>query len=121
MVVRPCCMSVVSVVVCLSRGVCVATLPSEVAADRSVGFVRYWLFITLNSELLADLQALEQREEERVARGQQARERRAARALAARLASTRCGSCATCTQLIMFGAQTNWKSFSGGPRKCLVA
>ena len=71
--------------------------------------------------VLADLQALEQREEERVARGQLARERRAARALAARLASTRCGSCATCTQLIMFGAQTNWKSFSGGPRKCLVA
>ena len=40
-----------SIVMCLSRGVCVATLPSEVAADRSVGFVRYWLFITLNSEL----------------------------------------------------------------------
>ena len=40
-----------SIVMCLSRGVCVATLPSEVAADRSVGFVRFWLFITLNSEL----------------------------------------------------------------------
>ena len=41
------------VVVCHSRGVCVATLPSEVAADRSVGFVRSWLFLTLNSELCA--------------------------------------------------------------------
>ena len=40
-----------SIVMCLSRGVCVATLPSEVAADRSVGFVRFWLYITLNSEL----------------------------------------------------------------------
>ena len=39
-----------SIVMCLSRGVCVATLPSEVAADRSVGFVRFWLSITLNSE-----------------------------------------------------------------------
>ena len=42
-------------VVCLSRGVCVATLPSEVAADRSVGFVWSWLFITLNSELCRPL------------------------------------------------------------------
>ena len=67
--------------------------------------------------VLADLQALEQREEERVARGQLARERLAARALA----SKRCGSCATCAKLIIFGAQTNWKSFSGGPSKCLVA
>ena len=41
-------------VVCRSRGVCVATLPSEVAADRSVGFVRSWLFLTLNSELCAE-------------------------------------------------------------------
>ena len=39
-----------NIVMFLSRGVCVATLPSEVAADRSVGFVRSWLFITLNSE-----------------------------------------------------------------------
>ena len=36
---------------CLSRGVCYATLPSEVAADCSVGFVCLWLFLTLNSEL----------------------------------------------------------------------
>ena len=64
----------------------------------------------VRERVLADLQALEQREEERVARGQLARERRAARALA----SKRCGSCATCAELIIFGAQTNWKSFSGG-------
>ena len=36
---------------CLSRGVCYATLPSEVAADCSVGFVCFWLLLTLNSEL----------------------------------------------------------------------
>ena len=42
-------------VVCLSRGVCVATLPSEVAADCSVGFVCFWLLLTLNSELLCSL------------------------------------------------------------------
>lgn len=71
----------------------------------------------VRERVMADLQALEQREEERVARGQMARERLAARALA----STRCGSCATCAKFIMFGAQTNWKSFSGGPSKCLVA
>ena len=42
---------IVGIIMCLIRGVCVATLPSEVAADRSVGFVRFWLSITLNSEL----------------------------------------------------------------------
>ena len=48
--------------------------------------------------VMADLQALEQREEERVARGQLSRERRTALAPGAR-----CGSCSTCVLLIRFG------------------
>lgn len=46
----------------------------------------------------AELQAAEQREDERAAAGQKLREWRAALA-----PSARCGSCATCTELIRFG------------------
>ena len=46
----------------------------------------------------AELQAIEQRKEERVAYGKRSRERRAALA-----PDARCGSCATCVLLIRFG------------------
>ena len=59
----------------------------------------------------AELQALEQRKEERAARGQLCRER-----LAALAPSARCGSCATCALLIRFGgARTQHTG------KCMVA
>ena len=62
----------------------------------------------------ADMQALEQRKEERAARGQLSRERRAAQ----RVSGARCGSCATCAELIMFGGQRPQNTW--GPRKCLA-